>query len=808
MNRLRYVAALCCALSFVLKAQGPESRAAAWREQAAFRPFGGGVRRVLLSPDARSVLTLGEDGRLALGDAGAAPRTVWAGDVHARDRLAFSADGRLAGWAPAVPTNDDLAVFDVATGRRIEGWKATRLDPPDGRESEGGERRGARLHVSPEGFVAFVADERSPDFALGTPGAPLRGPRDSGSPWSTSSDGRTLGYVSATGSDHEGVRKREATFRLFDVATRREIASARYADETTSADPHLREGAAIDVDGPRFGTIRNGVFRVFDFADPRRVVATLGSGVVCVMARGGDWLFGTREGRVERWRDGRPIADLASGLAPERFTVDHRDGGDAVLWTAHGAVVFVGGERVFSRSRAESFDADAGGGYAFVRDDEGRISTHPMRPPSTLPTSVRPEYDGLDDRCVRGSLQNGVLAVPVDDGLAFLDLRLPRPGRTPADRRAPSPHGGDVSDAAWNGDRLLVHGARGARVIDWSAGAPSSRATLGPATWAGSSLCDVEASAARNRKAEFGYLFGARRAPVAALRAKGAGLRILFGSKFAQFVDVADAASPWDGLALSDDGTRLARMGRDGAGKAFIECLDAARGERIWRTDVGDARDSNEIRFSPDGAFVGAVVGGFVLGGPSEGIVYFDREGRVVGTDPGGPANVRPTSHTGAFAFSADGRYAVSASFRRQVVVRDLRRGVRALEFEVPQDAYSHFAQVRAAPGGDVFVLSYPERRLLYVASYERGLLPGGRLETAPAWSDGAFDFVGDDALAVVEPDGVAIRSLRDFERLALLPGIADGVRASEDGRRIAVVRKAEVRVYGPADESRPNGGR
>jgi hypothetical protein len=211
-----------------------------------------------------------------------------------------------------------------------------------------------------------------------------------------------------------------------------------------------------------------------------------------------------------------------------------------------------------------------------------------------------------------------------------------------------------------------------------------------------------------------------------------------------------------------------------------------------------------ELAVGPGGRFIGAAIGGFVLGASSEGALYFDASGRLVGNDPAGPTPGGGANRVGTFDFSSDGRYAVAAKFDRRVTVRDLEAGAVVQRYEVPREAYSHFAEVLAAPDGPWYVLSYRERALLFVAAFpgptrEGGLLPGGRIEVAArgvgGWSDGRFDFLPGDRLVTLEAGGVTVRHLPGLEVAGRLDVTADFVRAAPDGRRLALVEGAVLRI-------------
>lgn len=723
-------------------------------------PLRGPARRVFVAPDGAHVATLGTDGgwcvqALAAASPAANVARTWRSDVEARegDPVGFSRDGRFVAW---------VAEGGAAQRRGARG--AAALDLASGEEvtlralAEAA-LRGTSFRLDAAGdtdarLVATTSWRRgtSPGAALGVgrvgPTATevdrLTAPVTSDVGWWTSGDAASLAVAETSGTSDRGRRIRRADVIVVSLVDGREVTRGALEDEVSEADPWFPDGLAVDVVGQLVARVSAGRVHLARLDAPGTARAVFGGDVTVIAADGeGGWLVGTRHGAVESWRS--EARDDAPVLR-ERVEL----GIGAVEWLGReaGALAARGARGRAVRVGAEAprrvsaaAEAVAAGPYGVLRDGEGALTVVRAGGRTLRLDSDRPEYDDADERCVRVALAGDSLAWLVDGAPRVLDLS--REDAEP--RELPSLHAGRIEDLAWRGDGLALRGPLG-----WEA--------LG-----GVSPEDPSPRSLRESDDD------------------GDTLR-------AFSPDRALVAAAWEG-----QGHTTLSFGpvEPGAARSFTLELDGAPSVR-------------ELAVAPGGRFVGAAVGGFVLGAASEGALYFDAAGRLVGNDPAGPTRGGGSRHTGSFGFSSDGRYAVAARFDRRVTVRDLEASAVALRYEVPHEAYSHFAEVAAAPDGPWYVLSYPERRLLYVGAFpgahgDGGLLAGGRIAAVArgvgGWSDGRFDFLPGDRLVTLEAEGVTVRRLPGLEVAARLDVPAGFVRVSPDGRRLALADGAVLRV-------------
>jgi hypothetical protein len=244
-----------------------------------------------------------------------------------------------------------------------------------------------------------------------------------------------------------------------------------------------------------------------------------------------------------------------------------------------------------------------------------------------------------------------------------------------------------------------------------------------------------------------------------------------------------------DALALSEDGRLLASAETPEHGRARVGVWDIERKARLFSAPLA-GRSAELLLFSPDGRWLVAREG-------LSGLVFELPGGRLVHEFGSGPAQMGETPDCRSFAWSPPGAELWTVSYAGECRGFDLveRRQTRA--FALPEEAYSHFAQLLLSPGGRTLVTQHEERGLVYL--WERGATDPVPVRIVTPVAAHTTGFLPDGTTLVATENGLQLHDARTRETSATLPEAAGSqVFVAPGGRVVAVTSRATVRVLAP----------
>jgi hypothetical protein len=170
-----------------------------------------------------------------------------------------------------------------------------------------------------------------------------------------------------------------------------------------------------------------------------------------------------------------------------------------------------------------------------------------------------------------------------------------------------------------------------------------------------------------------------------------------------------------------------------------------------------------------------------------------------------------------AVAFGADGAFAVSVD-DSGASVKAPAPDSRTTTYRLPTSGDRPRTSVAAAPRGDAFLVAQfdvddprasrrevhrissfrltPNVGRIFLGTVRHGVRTDRPFPSVARDREIPMTYVGPDTFAIFDGKDVVVRAVDDLRTLTVLPGPADFLRGSPDGRFLAVVDRGEVRIY------------